>query len=91
MPVEQGVRIRSRPYAMNLFGNGGRPEGDGHSPWDACIMDDGNCGAVLCMENIAPILFRLRESNGGPTPQCGCWRRSGRQLLYEKGFQKQPI
>ena len=35
-------------------GIGGRPDRDGNVTLDACIMDkDGNCGAVLCMQNIA--------------------------------------
>ena len=52
--IEQGVKVEEDDVNNQTVGTGGRPDRDGNVTLDACIMDkDGNCGAVLAMQNIA--------------------------------------
>ncbi|MEP1015520.1 isoaspartyl peptidase/L-asparaginase family protein, partial [Maribacter dokdonensis] len=69
-------------------GNGGRPDRDGNVTLDACIMDkDGNCGAVLAMQNIANPISVARKVME-ETPHVMLAGKGAEQFAYEQGFEK---
>lgn len=52
--VEAGARVPEGDPKETSVGLGGLPDRDGRVTLDACIMDEnGQCGAVLCLEHIA--------------------------------------
>ncbi|RTE55043.1 glycosylasparaginase [Arenibacter aquaticus] len=86
--VEQGVMVEEADLGNETVGNGGRPDRDGNVTLDACIMDkDGNCGAVLCMENIAHPISVARKVMED-TPHVMLAGKGAEQFAYEKGFPK---
>tara|TARA_R110000868_G_scaffold319800_1_gene580783 strand:- start:1966 stop:2952 length:987 start_codon:yes stop_codon:yes gene_type:complete len=86
--VEQGVMIEEADVNNNTVGVGGRPDRDGHVTLDACIMDkDANCGAVLCMENIAHPVSVARKVME-KTPHIYLAGAGAEQFAYEQGFPK---
>lgn len=86
--VEQGVMVEEADVNNNTVGVGGRPDRDGHVTLDACIMDkDANCGAVLCMENIAhPVAVARKVME--KTPHIYLAGVGAEQFAYEQGFPK---
>lgn len=88
--VEQGVMIEEADVNNQTVGKGGRPDRDGNVTLDACIMDkDSNCGAVLCMQNIAHPISVARKVMED-TPHVMLAGKGAEQFAYEKGFEKQP-
>tara|TARA_R110000796_G_scaffold37722_4_gene95436 strand:- start:354199 stop:355185 length:987 start_codon:yes stop_codon:yes gene_type:complete len=86
--VEQGVMTEEADVNNNTVGVGGRPDRDGHVTLDACIMDkDANCGAVLCMENIAHPVSVARKVME-KTPHIYLAGAGAEQFAYEQGFPK---
>ena len=86
--VHQGVMVEENDLNNNTVGNGGRPDRDGHVTLDACIMDkDGNCGAVLAMENIANPISVARKVME-ETPHVMLAGKGVEQFAYEQGFEK---
>ena len=86
--VEQGVMVEEADLNNETVGNGGRPDRDGHVTLDACIMDkDANCGAVLCMENIAHPISVARKVME-ETPHIMLVGKGAEQFAYEQGFPK---
>ncbi|GGW29917.1 N(4)-(beta-N-acetylglucosaminyl)-L-asparaginase [Arenibacter certesii] len=86
--VEQGVMVEEADLNNETVGNGGRPDRDGRVTLDACIMDkDANCGAVLCMENIAHPISVARKVME-ETPHVMLAGKGAEQFAYEQGFPK---
>jgi len=86
--VHQGVMIEENDLNNNTVGNGGRPDRDGNVTLDACIMDkDGNCGAVLAMQNIANPISVARKVME-ETPHVMLAGKGAEQFAYEQGFEK---
>lgn len=86
--VEQGVMVEEADLNNETVGIGGRPDRDGHVTLDACIMDkDANCGAVLCMENIAHPISVARKVME-ETPHVMLAGKGAEQFAYEQGFPK---
>jgi N4-(beta-N-acetylglucosaminyl)-L-asparaginase len=86
--VEQGVIIEEADVNNQTVGMGGRPDRDGNVTLDACIMDkDSNCGAVLCMQNIAHPISVARKVMED-TPHVMLVGKGAEQFAYEKGFEK---
>ncbi len=86
--VERGVRVEEADVDNQTVGIGGRPDRDGKVTLDACIMDkDGNCGAVLCMQNIAHPISVARKVME-ETPHVMLAGKGAEQFAYEKGFGK---
>ncbi|MDX1364761.1 isoaspartyl peptidase/L-asparaginase family protein [Arenibacter latericius] len=86
--VEQGVMVEEADLNNETVGNGGRPDRDGRVTLDACIMDkDANCGAVLCMENIAHPISVARKVME-ETPHVMLVGKGAEQFAYEQGFKK---
>ncbi|TLP82298.1 isoaspartyl peptidase/L-asparaginase family protein [Maribacter sp. ACAM166] len=86
--VHQGVMIEENDLRNTTVGNGGRPDRDGNVTLDACIMDkDGNCGAVLAMQNIANPISVARKVME-ETPHVMLAGKGAEQFAYEQGFEK---
>ncbi|MGB5369264.1 MAG: N(4)-(beta-N-acetylglucosaminyl)-L-asparaginase [Flavobacteriaceae bacterium] len=89
--VEQGVMVEEADAENQTVGLGGRPDRDGNVTLDACIMDkDGNCGAVLCLQNIehpVSVARKVMES----TPHVMLAGKGAEQFAYEMGFQKTSL
>ncbi len=86
--VEQGVMIEEADVNNQTVGKGGRPDRNGNVTLDACIMDkDGNCGAVLCMQNIAHPISVARKVMED-TPHVMLAGKGAEQFAYQKGFEK---
>lgn len=86
--VEQGVMVEEADINNQTVGIGGRPDRDGNVTLDACIMDkNGNCGAVLCIQNIAHPISVARKVMED-TPHVMLAGKGAEQFAYEKGFEK---
>ena len=86
--VEQGVMIEEADVNNQTVGKGGRPDRNGNVTLDACIMDkDGNCGAVLYLQNIAHPVAVARKIMED-TPHVMLAGKGAEQFAYEKGFEK---
>jgi len=89
--VEQGVMIEEADVNNQTVGKGGRPDRNGDVTLDACIMDkDGNCGAVLCLQNIAHPISVARKVMED-TPHVMLAGKGAEQFAYEKGFEKEDL
>jgi N4-(beta-N-acetylglucosaminyl)-L-asparaginase len=86
--VEQGVMIEEADANNQTVGLGGRPDRDGNVTLDACIMDkEGNCGAVLCIQNIVHPISVARKVMED-TPHVMLAGKGAEQFAYEEGFEK---
>ncbi|WP_396635635.1 isoaspartyl peptidase/L-asparaginase family protein [Maribacter sp. R77961] len=86
--IEQGVMVEEDDRNNQTVGTGGRPDRDGNVTLDACIMDkDGNCGAVLALQNIANPISVARKVMED-TPHVMLAGQGAEQFAYEKGFEK---
>ncbi len=86
--VEQGVMVEESDADNQTVGLGGRPDRDGNVTLDACIMDrDGNCGAVLCLQNIVHPISVARKVMEA-TPHVMLAGKGAEQFAYEMGFKK---
>lgn len=89
--VEQGVMVEEGDAENQTVGLGGRPDRDGNVTLDACIMDkDGNCGAVLCLQNIEHPVSVARKVMEA-TPHVMLTGKGAEQFAYEMGFQKTSL
>lgn len=89
--VEAGVRIPEADMNNHTVGRAGYPDRDGRVTLDACIMDEnGNCGSVAAMENIAhPIsVARLVMEK---TPHVMLVGDGATQFAVEQGFKKEKL
>lgn len=89
--VEAGVKIAEADLHNHSVGVGGFPDRDGHVTLDASIMDEeGNCGAVACLEQIAhPISVARRVME--KTPHVLLVGAGALQFAREEGFEVQDI
>lgn len=86
--VHQGVMVEENDVDNQTVGIGGRPDRDGNVTLDACIMDkDGNCGAVLALQNIANPISVARKVME-ETPHVMLVGKGAEQFAYEMGFEK---
>nr|WP_299383252.1 N(4)-(beta-N-acetylglucosaminyl)-L-asparaginase [Allomuricauda sp.] len=86
--VEEGVKVEEADVNNRTVGVGGRPDREGRVTLDACIMDkDSNCGAVLCMENIAHPVSVARKVME-ETPHVMLAGLGAELFAYQQGFEK---
>lgn len=86
--VQQGAMIEEADVNNQTVGVGGRPDRDGNVTLDACIMDkDGNCGAVLAIQNIASPVSVARKVMED-TPHVMLAGKGAEKFAYDKGFEK---
>ncbi len=89
--VEKGVKVEEADVDNQTVGVGGRPDRDGNVTLDACIMDkDGNCGAVLAMQNIAHPISVARKVME-ETPHVMLAGKGAEKFAYEMGFKKTDL
>ncbi len=89
--VHQGVMVEENDTNNTTVGVGGRPDRDGNVSLDACIMDkDGNCGAVLALQNIANPISVARKVMED-TPHVMLAGKGAEQFAYEMGFEKTEL
>lgn len=86
--IEAGVKVEEADVNNQTVGIGGRPDREGRVTLDACIMDkDANCGAVLCMENIAHPISVARKVME-ETPHVMLAGKGAELFAYQQGFEK---
>ena len=57
-----GTQVEEENPNNTTVGYGGTPDRDGHVSLDACVMDhQGNCGAVLAVENVVHVSALARD------------------------------
>ena len=84
--VEQGVMVEEADETNETVGKGGRPDRDGNVTLDACIMDkDGNCGSVVCMQNIVHPVSVARKVME-ETPHIILAGKGAEKFAYEQAF-----
>ena len=89
--VEQGVRVEEADVTNETVGKGGRPDRDGTVSLDACIMDkDGNCGAVVYLQNIVHPISVARKVME-ETPHIILAGKGAEKFAYEQGFPKEDL
>lgn len=89
--VQEGAMVEEADVNNQTVGVGGRPDREGNVTLDACIMDkDGNCGAVLCMQNIASPVSVARKVME-ETPHVMLAGQGAEQFAYEQGFEKTDL
>lgn len=89
--VEQGVMVEEADETNETVGKGGRPDRDGNVTLDACIMDkDGNCGSVVCMQNIVHPVSVARKVME-ETPHIILAGKGAEKFAYEQGFKKEDL
>lgn len=89
--VQQGAMVEEADTNNQTVGVGGRPDREGNVTLDACIMDkDGNCGAVVYLQNIASPVSVARKVME-ETPHVMLAGKGAEQFAYEQGFQKTDL
>lgn len=89
--VQQGAMVEEADTNNQTVGVGGRPDREGNVTLDACIMDkEGNCGSVVCLENIASPVSVARKVME-ETPHVMLAGKGAEQFAYEQGFQKTDL
>ncbi len=89
--VEAGARIPEADMKNHSVGRAGYPDRDGHVTLDACIMDEqGNCGSVAAMENIAHPISVARMVME-KTPHVMLAGDGATQFAVEHGFTKETL
>src|ERR1700759_506723 len=89
--VEEGVKIPEADMKNHTVGRAGYPDRDGHVTLDACIMDEnGNCGSVAAMENIAHPISVARAVME-KTPHVMLVGDGATQFAVEQGFKKEKL
>ena len=87
----EGAAIEEADVKNTTVGKGGAPDRDGHVTLDACVMDsDGNCGAVLCVENITHVAALARKVME-ETPHVMLSGEGAEQFAYAMGFPKENL
>jgi N4-(beta-N-acetylglucosaminyl)-L-asparaginase len=89
--VEAGARVPEQDLRNHSVGRAGYPDRDGHVTLDSSIMDEqGDCGAVACIENIAhPIsVARLVMEK---TPHVLLVGAGAEQFAVEQGFPREAL
>ena len=89
--VEAGARVPEADLKNHSVGRAGYPDRDGHVTLDSSIMDEqGNCGAVACIEHIAhPISVARRVMER--TPHVLLVGDGALQFALEQGFKKENL
>jgi len=86
-----GVAIEEENIKNTTVGKGGTPDRDGNVTLDACVMNsDGDCGAVLCVENITNVAA-LAKKVMEDTPHVMLAGKGAEEFAYSQGFKKEEL
>jgi N4-(beta-N-acetylglucosaminyl)-L-asparaginase len=89
--VEQGVMVPEADPKVTSVGYGGLPDRDGHVTLDANIIDEnGNCGAVACLEHIMHPISVARKVME-KTPHVLIVGDGALQFALDNGFSKMDL
>lgn len=86
-----GVAVEEENIKNTTVGKGGAPDREGNVTLDACVMDsNGNCGAVLCVENITNVAA-LAKKVMEDTPHVILAAKGAEEFAYANGFKKEDL
>ena len=86
-----GVSVEEENLKNTTVGKGGAPDREGNVTLDACVMDsNGNCGAVVCVENITNVA-KLAKEVMTETPHVMLAGEGAEAFAYERGFPKESL
>ena len=89
--IEAGCRVEEADQANTTVGKGGTPDRDGTVTLDACIMNqEGNYGAVVCMENIAHPISVARKVME-ETPHVLLAGKGAEEFAVSQGFKREDL
>lgn len=87
----QGVAIEEANTLNTTVGKGGAPDREGTVSLDACVMDsEGNCGAVLAVENITHVAA-LAKDVMEQTPHVILAGDGATKFALERGYQVEDL
>lgn len=87
----EGVAVEEENIKNTTVGKGGAPDRDGNVTLDACVMNsDGDCGAVLCVENITNVAA-LAKKVMQETPHVMLAGKGAEEFAYTQGFKKEEL
>ncbi|MCK0108465.1 N(4)-(beta-N-acetylglucosaminyl)-L-asparaginase [Flavobacteriaceae bacterium S0825] len=87
----KGVAVEEQNIKNTTVGKGGAPDRDGNVTLDACVMNsDGDCGAVLCVENITNVAA-LAKKVMEDTPHVMLAGKGAEEFAYTQGFKKEEL
>jgi len=87
----EGVAVEEENIKNTTVGKGGAPDRDGNVTLDACVMNsDGDCGAVLCVENITNVAA-LAKKVMEDTPHVMLAGKGAEEFAYTQGFKKEKL
>lgn len=87
----EGVAVEEENIKNTTVGKGGSPDRDGNVTLDACVMNsDGDCGAVLCVENITNVAA-LAKKVMEDTPHVMLAGKGAEEFAYSQGFPKEEL
>lgn len=87
----EGVAYEEANEENTTVGKGGAPDRDGTVTLDACVMNsDGNCGAVLAVENITHVAALARKVME-ETPHVMLSGKGAELFAYDQGFPKENL
>ncbi len=86
-----GVAVEEANIKNTTVGKGGAPDREGNVTLDACVMDsDGNCGAVVCVENITHVAALAKQVMDN-TPHVMLAGEGAETFAYAQGFEKENL
>ncbi|MHA7059702.1 isoaspartyl peptidase/L-asparaginase family protein [Aquimarina sp. M1] len=89
--VIEGVAIEEENIKNTTVGKGGAPDREGNVTLDACVMNsDGDCGAVVCVENITNVAALARKVMED-TPHVILAGEGAEEFGYRNGFKKENL
>ncbi len=89
--LEQGCMVEEADIKNESVGKGGRPDRDGNVTLDACIMNkDGNCGAVVYMQNITHAISVARKVMED-TPHVMLAGKGAEDFAVSKGMKRENL
>lgn len=85
------AQVEEENPANSTVGYGGAPDRDGQVTLDACVMDhQGNCGAVLAVENIVHVAALARDVMT-KTPHVMLSGKGAEQFAREQNYPNTPL
>ena len=89
--VVKGVAYEESNLLNTTVGKGGAPDRDGIVSLDACVMNhNGDCGAVLAVENITHVAALAKEVME-KTPHVILAGKGARQFALEQGYRPENL
>ncbi|RXG24641.1 isoaspartyl peptidase/L-asparaginase family protein [Leeuwenhoekiella aequorea] len=89
--VIAGVAVEEENIKNTTVGKGGSPDREGNVTLDACVMDHtGNCGAVMCVENITNVAALAREVMN-KTPHVILTGKGAEDFALKNGFNAEKL